>query len=105
MNASICQVCNVEDEEISISHRCRITTDEYSDQYGNLERNMLPRPFENQISRAGATARIHIGTSFAMRNDPFQIGKDKNATEILKTYLKTQSKALKILTSLMHHAN
>ncbi|GFS36584.1 hypothetical protein NPIL_15891 [Nephila pilipes] len=95
MNASMCHVCNVifEDDETSISHRCWITTDEYSDEYGILERNMLPRPFENQVSSAGAIASTHIGTRFAMRNDPFQIGKEQNATEISEKISKHPSES------------
>ncbi|GFS97869.1 hypothetical protein NPIL_488841 [Nephila pilipes] len=94
MNASMCHVCNVivEDDETSISHRCWITTDEYSVEYGNLERNMLPKSFE--VSSAGAIASTHIGTRFAMRNDPFQIGKDKNATEISEKISKHPSESI-----------
>ncbi|GFT24304.1 hypothetical protein NPIL_587611 [Nephila pilipes] len=96
MNTSICQVCNVklEDDEAITSHRCWIITDEYSDEYGNLERNMLPNALESQVSSAGAITRTHIGTRFPMRNDPFQIGKDQNATEISEKISKHPSESI-----------
>ncbi|GFT24306.1 hypothetical protein NPIL_587621 [Nephila pilipes] len=96
MNASMCQVCNVivEDDDAFESHRCWITTEEYSDEYGNLERNMLPNDLESQVSSAGAIERTHFGTRFPMRNDPFQIGKDQNTTEISEIISKTPSKSI-----------